>query len=229
MGITNLQHNKCFEKVFNVHRLFNRLIMVKKVIDNIISKDFDNDLELREFVNRRFRTAMKILPELRIRLRGIAVHGVEGFRISFLSSETMEKGFPTYHLVKNLTGDIVRIPSGVSIDRSIHVVEISKWRFKCSCPDALYTTAIADRKLLRVYSIREPIFYRYCLCKHVILGLAILYSKNYIDIQDRDLVETIWLSVYACYLRLLDRDRLSRSRYLVKKAFDILRRRSIAI
>ncbi len=177
---------------------------VKQELFESIDRDFCGYPRLKSYVIDRVRRARDILTRLDTRLRSIENHGVEGYRVVFLSSEFLERGAERGLLVRKLTGGMAVIKYGTPLERSIHIVEISRWRLKCSCPDAIFTSARADSAIMKMGRRVEPLFYRYVLCKHTLAALALLSAIKAINLGDRILRETLWLALLATFLRVSD-------------------------
>ncbi len=198
---------------------------VKQELFEIIEKDFHGYPRLRSYVIDRVRRARDILMHLDTRLRSIENHGVEGYRVVFLSSEFLEHGAERRVLVRKLTGGITVVEYGTPLERSIHIVEVSRWRHKCSCPDAIFTSARADSAIMKLDQKVEPLFYKYVLCKHTLAALALLSAIEAINLGDRVLRETLWLALLAALLRVVDTAILDEFKEVIDRGIGIATKR----
>jgi len=204
-----------------VRKSLEALTRLKRSVMTIARRDYGLYEPLRTYLLERFRRARQILSMLPRRLRSIDAHGIEGYRIAFLSGEAVERGIERSIAVKTLDGRVTTVATGTPIERAIYVVEVSRWRIKCSCMDAILLSTIADSKLSRLLGYRgEPIFYRYTLCKHSIAALSLLLSDSKLSLRDRELRTTLRLCVTAAFLRVADDSTVEKYRDTVSKVVE---------
>jgi len=221
VAVTNAQP---FDSRREILKMLNNLKV--KLLD-IIDRDFKGSPKLRSYVLERIKNAKSIIQDLDLRLRDISSHGIEGYRIVFVSSEYLEKGGEKTIVVRKLTGGIAVIRVGAPVEKSIHIVEISKWRLKCTCPDAVFLSAKADKVLTNILKHNiEPLMYKYVLCKHTLAGLSILLTLGALKIEDPILTETIWLSLLSAYLRIADSKDIESNKSVLMKGLKILEKRT---
>ncbi len=198
---------------------------LKRELLEVVERDFRGYPRLRSYVIDRIRRARDILMHLDTRLRSIEDHGVEGYRVVFLSSEFLEHGAERKALVRKLTGGIAVVEHGTPLEKSIHIVEISKWRLKCSCPDAIFASARADSVVMKLSQRVEPLFYKYVLCKHTLAALALLSAIEALNLGDRVLRETLWLALLTALLRVIDTAILDEFRDVIDRGIEIATKR----
>jgi len=205
----------------DVRRSLEALTQIRRYVLTIARRDYGLYEPLRAYLLERFKRARSILSNLPRRLRSIDAHGIEGYRVAFLSSEAVERGIERSIAVRTLDGGVTTITAGTPIERALYVVEVSRWRIKCSCMDALMLSSIADSKLSRILGYQgEPLFYRYTLCKHSIAALSLLVSDARLSLKDRELRTTLRLCVTAAFLRVADDSIVEKYRDVVWKVVE---------
>jgi len=191
---------------------FEALKVLDQLIDRIIKDDFKNDPHLRDYVKKRVEGAEEVLR----RVSKDYLTDRE-LRSSVPSSKVVEKGVPREVKVKTLDGREAKAVVGATDDELFYHVYVSRFRFKCTCKDAVMLSSIADRRLkdaLQAIGVdRIPtsgmVFYRYVICKHALAKIAKAMANPSegvgIIAVDKEFVDSLKLALFAAYLRSADK------------------------
>jgi hypothetical protein len=179
----------------------------------MVERLFGNDPALRRYVERRVAGARELLVR-RSRLKILRRTGPRTYRAVFESSTGGLRSLQSY-VAKKIDGGNVLVEARKPVDVALYFTEVSPWMLRCTCPDSLYASSIADNVTFREHVVPHPIFSRYCLCKHVITLLAILASRSLLDFGDVELKRSLLLGLLAAYIRV--------RRRLPEWAYNVLR------
>ncbi len=166
---------------------------------------------LREYVRRRVEGAREVLVHAGERMLSFRRLAPNAFIVTLVSSRAAGRPLriaPRYY--RTLTGGVERVERE-PIDELVYHVEIGPYALKCTCPDAVFTAAKADRLLMEAGF--PPQAYKYVLCKHVLAGLAALWAAGLIDPTKPPLDEALLRALVTAYLATLPpgkKPRLSR-------------------
>ena len=195
---------------------------VKEALRKLVQEYFP--LRLWDEVSKRLEKAYSILVfEKRYEYTRETETGTTSI---IKSTMALRKGVEKPVDMKSLDGEIVTVVEGVPLEKAFHKVEISRVRMKCTCEDAVFTSSIADSRLEKIARrligyVPQPQLYRYVLCKHTLAELMRAVMHGRLDLNDKAVRETLFLSLYSLALRYASRIPARTH----KKAIELLRRR----
>jgi len=151
-------------------------------------------------LSRRIKSASELLGSEKIKALIIK----NEHALAFIAASTDEiKKFVT---VKTQAG-LVRIPI---YSRDFYVTQVGPYGMKCTCDDALITSAKADNSLINIARTLEtnfsdmkplPISSRYTICKHALALTSLLSKLGIVRLEDPRFVKVLRLSVVVLALR----------------------------
>lgn len=208
---------------------FEALLVIEQLVDKIITEDFKNNQELREYVRKRILSAREVLKR-----RGSEDYYTESeLRSSVPSSKALKEGLPREVRIRGLDMKEKTVKVGADEDEAFYHVKVSRYRFKCTCQDALMLASIADAKLkpalesigVKRVDFSPPVFYKYIICKHTLarIAKAMVHPAEGIGVLniDREFVNTLKLGLFAAYLRVAEEHDPD----IVRSMYSILRQR----
>jgi len=207
---------------------FEALKVLEQLIDKIIKEDFKNDPRLRDYVKKRVEGAEEVLR----RVSKDYLTDRE-LRSTVPSSKVVEKGAPKEVKVRTLDGRETKTVVGATDEDLFYHVYVSRFRFKCTCKDAVMLSSAADRRLkdaLQAIGVdRIPtsgmFFYRYIICKHTLAKIAKAMANPSEGVGvvaiDKEFVDSLKLALFGAYLRSADKIDPE----VVKNAYKLLIKR----
>jgi len=176
-------------------------------------KSFGGFSQSLSYIKTRFAGARAILLRLDDRLKGFSAHPREGFKLAVATSSLLEEGWERVVRLRTLDGGVVELRLGTPLDRALYFVEVSKWRLKCTCPDAVFLSSRADRVLSGVEEVSRYVtyLYRYTICKHVLAALAIGVAEGVLSLSDPILRRSLWVASARIVAAVEGVDALRRS------------------
>lgn len=204
---------------------FEALVVLEELVNRIVDEEFNGNPEMKQYLIKRFEGAREVL-----RREAEDYFTSHELRSSVPSSKSLRRKGSKYAKMKTLEGEEIIVRLGEEDWDDFYSVKVSRHRLKCTCPDAVMLSSVADKRfnmwLKRVKLKREspePIFYRYVICKHTLAKLAKAMTGSsgisFVNI-DRELVETIKIGLYAVYLRVAKEVDPS----MIRKIYTILKR-----
>ncbi len=188
-----------------------KLERLKTFMDKLVERFFEEReaTRIRDHLRKRFEGARDILLHAEARMASIRRLAENAYTLTMVSSRAAGRRViltPVY--TRTLEGGVKLQPPRAE---EIYTVEIGPYALKCNCPDSIYTAARADQVLIRLGFPAQA--YKYTLCKHVIAGLALLWSMGLVDPTKPPLDEAILRALITVYLAVLPektRPRISR-------------------
>lgn len=202
---------------------YEALNVLSELLFKIIETDFKNEPALREYILKRVAGAREVL-------RRVSEDYIteKELRSVVLSSKAEKGGVVREITMKTLDGRRVVVKIGVPDEEAWYSVKVSRYRFKCTCQDAVLLTSIADRRLkaallsigVERFPTAEPVFPRYVLCKHTIAKIAKAMAAGEFGVinVDKEFVDTLKLGLFAVYLREVEKTDPE----VVRKMYSIL-------
>lgn len=155
---------------------------------------------LSSSLNKRIKSASELLGSERIKALIIK----NEHALAFIAASTDEiKKFVT---VKTQAG-LIRIPI---YPRDFYVTQVGPYGIKCTCEDALMTSAKADNSLINIARTLEtnfsnmkplPISSKYTICKHTLALTSLLSKLGIVRLEDPRFTKVLKLGVVVLALR----------------------------
>ncbi|MEO3993851.1 MAG: hypothetical protein QN229_06085 [Desulfurococcaceae archaeon TW002] len=156
--------------------------------------------ELASSLSKRIKSASELLGSERFKALIIKNEHASAFITT--STEDIKK----FVSVRTQTG-LIRIPVYL---RDFYLTQVGPYGIKCTCEDALMTSAKADNVLVSIARSLEanfsnikplPISSRYIICKHTLALASLLNSLGIVRLDDNRFVKVLKLSILVLALR----------------------------
>lgn len=179
--------------------------------------------ELASALSKRIKGASKLLDTER--LKALIIKNEHA--IAFVATGTED----TKKVVSVRTqAGLIRIPV---YPRDFYVTQVGPYGIKCTCRDALMTSAKADNALISIARSLEadfsemkplPISSRYVVCKHTLALISLLNKLGVVRLEDRRFMKVLKLSVVVLALRegLISQKTLKESDNLVSLLNELM-------
>ncbi|MEM2804867.1 MAG: hypothetical protein QXL26_05550 [Zestosphaera sp.] len=179
---------------------------------------------LTSSLSKRLKSASELLGTER--LKALIIKNEHALAFIATSTEDVKK----FVSVKTQTG-LIRIPV---YPRDFYVTQVGPYGIKCTCEDALMTSAKADNTLVSIARALEanfsemkplPISSRYVICKHTLALASLLNRLGIVRLEDYRFMKVLKLSVVVLALRegLITQRLLKESDNLVSLLNELMR------
>lgn len=156
--------------------------------------------ELASSLSKRIRSASELLGSERF--KALVIKNEHALAFIATSSEDVKK----FVSVKTQAG-LIRIPVYL---RDFYLTQVGPYGIKCTCEDALMTSAKADNVLVSIARALEtnfsnmkplPISSRYVICKHTLALASLLNRLGIVKLEDHRFMKVLKLSIVVLALR----------------------------
>lgn len=179
---------------------------------------------LASSLNKRLKSASELLGTER--LKALIIKNEHALAFIATSTEEVKK----FVSVRTQTG-LVRIPV---YPREFYVTQVGPYGIKCTCEDALMTSAKADNALVNMARTLEasfsdmkplPISSKYIICKHTLALISLLNRLGIVRLEDHRFMKVLKLSVIVLALRegLISQKSLKESDNLASLFNELIR------
>lgn len=201
---------------------FDALRVLYNLTMKLVKDEFEGNVKMREYLEKRFMGAYEVLKRH-------STARVTEYELcnTILSSKAMEEGVERKVKMKTLEGKDTAITVGVPAEEAFHHTRVSKFRFKCTCQDAIFLATEADSKFhqILINNLKKAyeasyFFSKYVICKHTLASMAKALKNNVISI-DEDFLNTLRIALFAVYLKTNEKS----DKQLEEKIIKIIKRR----
>lgn len=179
---------------------------------------------LASTLSKRLKSASELLGTER--LKALVIKNEHALAFIATGTEDVKK----FVSVRTQTG-LIRIPV---YPRDFYVTQVGPYGIKCTCEDALMTSAKADNALVGIARALEadfsemkplPISSKYVICKHTLALISLLNKLGVVRLEDRRFMKVLKLSVVVLALRegLINQKTLKESDNLVSLLNELMR------
>ncbi|AEM37879.1 hypothetical protein Pyrfu_0007 [Pyrolobus fumarii 1A] len=160
----------------------------------------DDAPRVKEYISKRVSGARDVIIHASERIVSVRRVGDNAHVILMVSAKYAGKGVRLQPVAVRTLDGRVRLQPPEAVETIYHV-EIGPYALKCTCPDAIFTGASADRVLARLGF--PPQAYKYTLCKHVLAGIALLWAMGLVDPTKPPMDEALLRGLVTAYLATL--------------------------
>ena len=168
--------------------------------------------KVKSYILTRYKKTLDLVVKMPYRIASEIIKGKGvGETDIVYSSKIVEEGKKPAHVVKvrTLSGEVVEVVEGVSLEETYYSVQVGRYGLKCTCPDSLRLSRKAQRnveKTARKLKLKVKIdpawFSKYCFCKHILLVASKAVTEGVLRLRDieeplRKAVETIVLAEHG--------------------------------
>lgn len=162
-----------------------------------------SEMKLEELVSplsKRIKSASELLGSERF--KALIIKNEHALAFITTSTEDIKK----FVSVRTQTG-LIRIPV---YPRDFYLTQVGPYGIKCTCEDALMTSAKADNVLVSIARTMEanfsymkplPISSRYVICKHTLALASLLNKLGIVRLEDHRFMKVLKLSIVVLALR----------------------------
>ncbi len=187
--------------------------------------------DVAEALSSRFSNALGILKDYRSRILSILPRG-SGVVMIMASSNSIKEGVESVLKMRRFDGLVIERRVGVPLEESFHIVQVGTYGTKCTCKDAIMTSSKADSEFTRALKslgfkkidVQLPIFTKYVLCKHTLVGSSYALALGIIDRNSRVFKEVLKLGILALALRVKGYENIDKK--IIKRSYNVILRLS---